>query len=146
MPQRLREVMTENPETIGPETSLKDAAGKMGALNIGPLIVCDGERMVGIVTDRDITVRGVASGRDPNTTPVREVMTTELCWAFADQPIEEAAALMKEREIRRLPILDREKRLVGIVSLADVAAYGTKRSVAADVLEKVSQPGEPERP
>jgi CBS domain-containing protein len=146
MPQRLREVMTEGAETIGPDASLKEAAVKMEVMNIGPLVVCEGDNILGIVTDRDITVRAVASGRDPNTTPVREVMTAEVAWAYADQPIAEAAELMKEREIRRLPVLDHDKRLVGIVSLADVAVHGEETAVAAEVLEKVSQPGEPDRP
>jgi len=91
-------------------------------------------------------VRAVASGKDPNTTAVRDVMTAEVACGYADQPISEAAELMKEREIRRLPVLDHDERLVGIVSLADVAVYGAEPSVAADVLEKVSQPGEPDRP
>lgn len=146
MPQRLREVMTEGAETIAPDATIKDAAVKMEVLNIGPLVVCEGDRILGIVTDRDITVRAVASGRDPNTTPVREVMTADVAWAFADTPIQEAAELMKEREIRRLPVLDHDRRLVGIVSLGDVAVHGTESAVAADVLEKVSQPGEPDRP
>ena len=146
MPQRLREVMTEGAETISPDATLKEAAVKMEALNIGPLVVCEGDKILGIVTDRDITVRAVASGRDPNTTPVREVMTAEVAWAYADQPIEEAAELMKDREIRRLPVLDHDNRLVGIVALADVAVYGAESSVAADVLEHVSRPSEPDRP
>jgi CBS domain-containing protein len=146
MPQRLREVMTEGAETISPDASVKEAAVKMEVLNIGPLVVCEGERILGIVTDRDITVRAVASGKDPNTTAVRDVMTAEVACGYTDQPISEAAELMKEREIRRLPVLDHDNRLVGIVSLGDVAVHGAEPSVAAEVLEKVSQPGEPDRP
>jgi CBS domain-containing protein len=146
MPQRVREVMTEGAETIAPDASIKEAAVKMEVLNIGPLVVSEGDKVIGIVTDRDITVRAVASGRDPNTTPVREVMTAELTCAHADQPIEEAVELMKEREIRRLPVLDKDNHLVGIVALADLAVYGGSTEMKADVLEHVSQPGEPDRP
>jgi CBS domain-containing protein len=146
MAQRVREVMTAGVETIAPDATVKSAAVRMETLNIGPLAVCDGERLVGIVTDRDITVRAVASGRDPNTTRVRDVMTTEVVYCSDDQPVEEVAELMKEREVRRLPVLDRDKRLVGIVSLGDLAVYGAKPAVAGAVLEQVSKPAEPDRP
>jgi CBS domain-containing protein len=146
MPQRVREVMTQGVETVPPDATVREAAVKMQRLNVGPLPVWDGERVVGMITDRDITVRAVAAGRDPDATPVREVMTPDVVVCFEDQPVDEATEIMKEREVRRLPVLDRSRRLVGIVALGDLAVYAARPAVAEDVLERVSQPAEPERP
>jgi CBS domain-containing protein len=93
-----------------------------------------------MVTDRDIVVRAVAEGRDPNTTKVADVMSPQVAYCFEDQRVEEAAQMMEARQIRRLPILDREKQLVGIVSLGDIAIGTRDEQLAGQVLEEVSAP------
>jgi CBS domain-containing protein len=138
---QLKEVMTPHVEVIAPEATIREAAEKMRHLDIGPLPVCEGERLVGMVTDRDITVRAVAEGRDPVTTLVREVMTPDLVYGFDDQEVEDAARLMEQYQIRRLPVLNRHKRLVGIVALGDLAVHPGQQPLAGEVLEQVSEPG-----
>jgi len=93
----------------------------MSSLDIGALPVCDGSRLNGTITDRDITVRATAAGRDPKSTQVRDCMSSELVYGFEDQDVEEAKALMEEKQIRRLPVLSRDKQLTGMVALADLA-------------------------
>jgi CBS domain-containing protein len=137
----LKEVMTPGVEVITPKASIYEAAEKMRHLGIGPLPVCEGESLVGMVTDRDITVRAVAEGRDPMTTPVREVMTPDAIDAFDDHDVEEAARVMEQYQIRRLPVVNRRKQLVGIVVLGDLAVHLGNQPVAAEVLEQVSEPG-----
>jgi CBS domain-containing protein len=109
----------------------------MQAVDVGPLPVCDGERIVGIVTDRDITVRAVAAGRDPSSTPVRDVMTSEIVYVGADQDVDYAIELMQQHEIRRLPVIEKG-RLVGMVALADLARRLDEQRQSA-ALEAVSQ-------
>src|SRR5438270_229940 len=117
----VREVMTPHVEVIHPDATLREAAEKMKSLDIGPIPVCDGQRLQGMLTDRDITVRATAEGRDPNSTRVRDVMTPDVVYLFEDQDVQDAARIMEQRQIRRLVVLDRDKRLVGIVSLGDLA-------------------------
>jgi len=139
--QRVKDVMSHKVETVKPDDTLKHAAVKMEALDVGPLPVCDGEKLCGMLTDRDITVRAVASGKDPNRTTVRETMTSELCYAFEDQSIDEAVKLMHDHQVRRLPVLSHDKHLVGIVSLADLAR-STDEHKKSKALEGVSKPGQ----
>ena len=117
----LREIMTTQVEVVHPEATLKEAAQKMKARDVGPIPVCDGDRLQGMLTDRDITIRATAEGRDPNTTKAREVMSPDVVYCFDDQDVHVAADLMEEKQIRRLVVLNRDKRLVGIVSLGDLA-------------------------
>jgi CBS domain-containing protein len=117
----------------------------MDALKVGPLPVCDGDRLGGMLTDRDITVRATAAGLDPKTTRVRDVMTDEVLYCFEDQNTDEAARIMAEQQIRRLVILNRDKRLVGIVSLGDVAVQTGDDRLSGEVLERVSEPARPDR-
>ena len=138
---KVNEIITHDPEVIRPETALIEAAQKMKSLDIGMLPVCDGDRLVGVITDRDITVRGVAQGSDPKTARVQEVMTPEVIYCFDDEDVKEAAKKMEEKQVRRLPVLNREKRLVGIVSLGDLAVRTGKEKLAGEVLERVSEPG-----
>lgn len=138
---QLKEVMTSGVEVVSPEASIREAAEKMSHLDIGPLPVCDGDRLVGMLTDRDITVRAVAEGRDPVTTLVREVMTPDIVYGFDDQDVQDAARLMEQYQIRRLPVLNHSKRLVGIVSLGDLAVSPGNQPLASEVLEQVSEPG-----
>jgi CBS domain-containing protein len=138
---QLKDVMTPEVEVITPEASIYEAATTMSHRDIGPLPVCDGERLVGMLTDRDITVRAVAAGRDPLTTQVRDIMTPDVVYGFEDQDVEDAARLMEQYQIRRLPVLNRSKQLVGMVALGDLAVHAGTRPVAAEVLEQVSEPG-----
>ena len=124
---QLREIMTTDVEVIRPETCVSQAAEKMRLLDVGALPVCEGQRLVGMVTDRNITIRATAYGHDPNTTPVRHYMSSDLICCFEDQDIKEAEELMRQRRVRRLPILTREKQIAGTVALDDL----TIRTVAA---------------
>ncbi len=139
----LKNVMTRNVEVIGPDASVQEAAQRMKAKDVGPLPVCDGDRLAGILTDRDITVRAIAEGRDPKTTKVRDVMTPDVLHLSEDQTVEEAARLMEEGHVRRLVVLNRDKRLVGIVSLADLAVGAGDERLAGEVLKRVSEPSGP---
>src|SRR5215510_9859599 len=142
---QVRDVMTPQVEVIAPTATLTEAAEKMSQLEVGPLPVCDGSQLVGMLTDRDITIRATAKGRDPNTTRVREVMTPEVVYCFEDQDVEIAVQMMAMRQIRRVPVLSRGKRLVGIVSLGDLAVETGNRDLAGETLEQVSEPAEPKR-
>ena len=144
-PRRLNEVMTRGVETIHPSASVEEAAEKMKTLDVGAIPVCDGNRLDGILTDRDIVVRVIAEHRDPKTVRAQEVMSPGVTYCYEDQTIEDAARLMQEKQIRRLPILNRENRLVGIVSLGDLAVKTDEPTTTADALEKISEPVRPER-
>jgi CBS domain-containing protein len=124
---QLREIMTTDVDVIRPETCVSQAAEKMRSLDVGVLPVCEGQRLVGMVTDRNITIRATAYGHDPNTTPVRHYMSSDLICCFEDQDIKEAEELMRQRRVRRLPILTREKQVAGTVALDDLPS----RTVAA---------------
>jgi len=142
---RLGEVMTRDVEVIGPNAVLKEAATKMRDLDVGLIPVCDGDELKGTLTDRDITVRATAEGRNPSKTKVSAIMSTEIAYCFEDQEIEEAMSLMEARQIRRLPILNSEKRLVGIVSLGDLAVHAGQNELLGDTLKEVSRPAVPRR-
>jgi CBS domain-containing protein len=141
----ISEIMTPGVEYVGPDDSLQEAARKMKKLDVGPLPVCEHECVVGMVTDRDITVRAVALGRDPRETKVREVMSGEVVCCFDDQEAEVAARLMQSQQIRRVLVLNRDKRLVGIVSLADLAVQALNPDRAGEVLQEVSGSAAPTR-
>jgi CBS domain-containing protein len=141
----LKDVMTRDVEVVGPDATLQEAAGRMKALDIGVIPVCDGEHMMGMLTDRDITVRATAAGRDPRTTRVRDVMTPDVVYCFEDQDVTEGQRLMQERQIRRLLILNRDKRVAGVVSLGDLAVKAGAGKVGGAVLERVSEPAPPKR-
>ena len=138
---QLKDVMTPGVEVIAPEASIYEAAEKMSHLDIGPLPVCDGDRLIGMLTDRDITVRAVAAGCDPRTTQVRDVMTPDVVYGFDDEEVHTAVRLMAQYQIRRLPVLNRSKQLVGMVALGDLAVHPGTQAVTAEVLEQVSEPG-----
>jgi CBS domain-containing protein len=140
---QIRDVMTQGAECIRPDATLQEAAGRMSALDVGSLPVCDNDHLVGMVTDRDITIRATAAARDPSATCVREVMTPHVDYCFEDQDVAEGAQIMKEKQIRRLPVLNRRKRLVGIVALADLAVDTGDEKLAGATLEGISQPAAP---
>jgi len=137
--------MTPDVECVGPNDTLQEAAVKMKDLDIGPLPVCDRDRIAGILTDRDITVRAVAEGCDPRSTRVRDVMTHDVIACHDDEDVMEAAQLMCERQVRRVLVLNRDEQLVGVVSLGDLAAdTGNPRRVG-EILQDVSEPAIPRR-
>jgi CBS domain-containing protein len=141
----LRNIMTRNVEVVNGNASLKEAAAKMRKLDVGLIPVCDGDRLKGLLTDRDITIRATANGRDPSKTKVNEVMSTDIAYCLEDQAVDEAVILMEARQIRRLPILNQDKQLVGIVSLADIAVHVGDRDLTGETLEEISEPAEPKR-
>ena len=142
---RIAEVMTTDVEVIDSYVPLTEAAAKMKTLDVGLLPICDGDKLIGTLTDRDITVRGIAEGYDPSDTKVSDIMSTDLAYCFEDEEIDKALSLMEDRQIRRLPVLDRENRLIGIVSLGDLAIHIAQKERLGKTLEEVSQPATPRR-
>jgi len=139
------DVMTREVETIAPDASLQAAAAAMEALGVGSLPVCQGRRLAGTVTDRDIVVRGVATGRSPVEMLVRECMSEDISYAYEDEDTEEVLARMRTLQVRRLAVLDRQKNLVGIVSLGDIATE-SRAADLREVGEAIAEISEPSRP
>jgi CBS domain-containing protein len=135
----ISEIMSRNVVCIPPDATLQKAAAKMRSLNVGSLPICEEDRLIGIVTDRDITVRATADCCAPDETTVRDVMTPTIVYAFEDQTVEAAARLMKENQIRRIAVLNADKRLVGIVALGDIA-IDAPEEIAGETLEAISEP------
>jgi CBS domain-containing protein len=136
---KVGEVMTANVVTIGPEATLTEAARRMRVLDVGPLPVSDGGRLVGMLTDRDIAVRATAEGCDPETTRVSDVMTRDVVCCFEHDDVRQAARSMARYRKRRLVVVDAAGRVVGIVSLGDLALRA-QDDVAGEALEHISQP------
>ena len=111
----------------------------MRDLDVGAVPICQNDRIAGMLTDRDITIRAVAEGRDPNRTTVREAMSEGIVYVFEDQDVDEVARTFEQKQIRRVPVLNREKRLVGIVSLGDLAVEASA-GLGGEALKEVSQP------
>jgi CBS domain-containing protein len=137
---KLSEIMTPDVQVVSPDAAIVEAAGKMRSLDVGVLPVTEGKRLVGIITDRDITVRAVAEGRDPNGTRVRDCMTSGAVSCFEDQDSEVAVILMEQQQVRRLPVLSRDRQLVGMVALADIATKLGKE-MAGSATVAISSPG-----
>jgi CBS domain-containing protein len=142
---RLGEIMTRQVEVIRPDQTIFEATTMMKRLNVGFLPVCDGRRLQGVLTDRDIVVRPIADSRDPQQATVRDAMSSEVIYAFEDDRIERGAELMKEHQIRRLPIVDRARNLVGVVSLGDLAVDTGNRKLSGSTIERISEPSRPRR-
>ncbi|MBW3539898.1 MAG: CBS domain-containing protein [Planctomycetes bacterium] len=140
----LKELMTKDVESVAPSATLRHAAERMAALDVGFLPVADDAHPVGVLTDRDIAIRAVAAGRNPDETTVRDVMTTAVQMLDEDQDVEEAARLMRDRKIRRVLVKGADGRLCGVVSLGDLAV-DVGNDLSAEVLQGVSQPAEPQR-
>jgi CBS domain-containing protein len=140
---KLKDVMSRNVEVVHPEATLAEAAGRMRALNVGLLPVCDGDTLLGVLTDRDLALRAVGAGQNPTRTTVQQMMTQDLVYCFEDQDVRAAARLMQDKQIRRLLVLDRDKHLVGIVSLGDLALETGDDRLAGEVLERISEPIHP---
>jgi len=136
--------MTPDVTTLSPQDSIQQAGQKMADWNIGALPVCDGKKLVGLVTDRDIAIRAVPSGKAPADIRVSEIMSGGVCWCYEDQSIGEALQEMGDRQIRRIPVVSRNMELVGIVSLGDLTA---RQNANMDpTLQKISTPSAPVRP
>jgi CBS domain-containing protein len=142
--QRIADVMTRDVTSVAPQESLRQAARMMDELNVGALPVCDGDRLVGMITDRDITVRATSAGETPDDTRVEDVMTDQVRWCFDDQTVENVMREMGSTQIRRMPVIEHDtQRLIGIVSLGD---FATKHSAEVDrTLEEISTPAKPDR-
>ena len=117
---KISEVMTSDVKVARPEDSVQQAASMMADQDVGSLPVCDGERLCGMITDRDIAIRAVATGLG-NETPVREVMSEEVIWCLEDDDTQEVLGRMADRQVRRIPVIDAQRKLVGIVALGDLA-------------------------
>lgn len=138
--QQIRDVMTHNVKILSPDATLKDAARQMRDGDFGLMPIGENDRLVGTLTDRDIVVRAIAEGFDPGT-KVRDVMSTGVLWAYENDSVETACQIMKDNQIRRLPIISREKRLVGILALGDLAVDGADIKAAGEALSDISRPG-----
>jgi CBS domain-containing protein len=137
---KVHDSMTRDVQIATPSQSVRDAARLMAELDVGVLPVGENDRLVGMITDRDIVVRAVAAGYGPDT-PVREVMSPQVQYCFEDQTVEEITANMGEIQVRRLPVVDRDKRLVGIISLGDIAVQTGREQEAGAALSGISRPG-----
>jgi CBS domain-containing protein len=142
---QVKEIMTCNVETINSEASLVEAAGKMRSLEVGALPVWENGKLIGMITDRDITVRAVAEQKDPSSTSVRQIMTPEVSCCCEDDDIHEAGRMMEEESIHRLLVVNSENDPVGFVSLSDLAVKSHDEHLAYEVLERISEPACPQR-
>ncbi|SIQ12535.1 CBS domain-containing protein [Aromatoleum tolulyticum] len=136
---QLRDLMSRDVKVINPDMTIRQAAATMRDEGFGMMPVGENDRMIGTISDRDIAIRAVAEGKD-SSTKVRDVMSDGVAWAFEDESVDEAVKIMSERQVRRLPVVDREKRLVGIVSLGDFAVQRTEIQPAAEALAEISKP------
>jgi CBS domain-containing protein len=136
---QIKDVMSRDVQVISPDASIEEAACCMRDGDFGMMPVGENDRMVGAISDRDIAVRGVAEGKG-GSAKVRDVMSEGICWVFEDEPVERASELMSKHQVRRLPVVNRDKRLVGIVSLGDMATDRAEREPAAEALSAISEP------
>ena len=136
---KVAECMTRDVEMAGPDDTLRDAATAMAQCDAGVLPVRENDRLVGMITDRDIAIRGIACGKGPDAR-VRDVMSAEVRYCFEDDSAEDVLREMSDRQLRRMPVLSREKRLVGIVSLSDLASNGERTGVG-EALGRIARPG-----
>ena len=139
MAQLIRDVMTPDVEVIHPSDSLHEAAEKMRSVNVGALPVCDEERVQGILTDRDIVVRAIAVGRDPASTTVGDIMTAGVAYCFDDDTLEHVLERMRAKQLRRFIVVNHDKKLVGIVSLTEVAGDSLRSSEEGGALGDLAE-------
>ena len=137
--QQLKDLMSRDVKIIDPEMTIAEAAQRMRDGDFGMLPVGEDDRMIGTISDRDIAIRAIAEGKDSDT-KVRDVMSEGIAWAYEDDSVEKAALIMSERQVRRLPVVNRNKRLVGIVALGDFAVEGSEIKPAAKALSEISRP------
>ena len=137
--QKLKDLMSRDVKVISPDMSIREAAKQMRDGDFGMLPVGENDRMIGTISDRDIAIRAVAEGKGADT-KVRDVMSEGIAWAYEDDSVEEAVKIMSERQVRRLPVVDRDKRLVGIVALGDFAVESSEIRPASQALSEISKP------
>ena len=137
--QQLKDLMSRDVKVISPDMTIGEAAKKMRDGGFGMMPVGKNDRMIGTISDRDIAIRAVAEGKGAGTR-VRDVMSEGIAWAYEDESVEEAATIMSKRQVRRLPVVDRDKRLVGIVALGDFAVESSEIRSAAQALSEISKP------
>jgi CBS domain-containing protein len=136
---KIHEIMSKNVECIEPSLPIAKAAEKMRDLDVGFLPICENDKLTGAVTDRDITIRSVAQGRDPRLASVSEIMTPDIFFCYDDEDVERVAEYMQEKEVRRIVILNRQKRLVGVVSLGDIAKTSGEKELAGETLAEIAE-------
>jgi CBS domain-containing protein len=136
---KLKDVMSRDVLVISPDDTIREAAQQMRKGNFGMMPVGENDRMIGAISDRDIAIRAVGEGKDPGT-KVRDVMSEGIIWAYEDDSVDDAAKLMSEHQIRRLPIVNADKRLVGIVALGDFAVESADIEAAGEALSEISKP------
>ena len=137
--QMIKDLMSRNVKFISPDMTIAEAAKEMRDGDFGMMPVGEDDRMIGTISDRDIAIRAVAEGKDAGT-KVRDVMSDGIAWAYEDESVEQAVKIMSERQVRRLPVVNRNKRLVGIVALGDFAVESSEIRPAAEALSKISKP------
>ena len=137
--QVVKDLMSRDVKVVGPDMTIGDAAKMMRDGDFGMMPVGEDDRMIGTISDRDIAIRAVAEGKN-NTTKVRDVMSDGVAWTYEDDSVEQAAKIMSERQVRRLPVVNRDKRLVGIVALGDFAVESSEIQPAAHALSEISKP------
>ncbi|AUS98513.1 CBS domain-containing protein [Clostridium thermosuccinogenes] len=141
---KVQDIMTKNVAYISPSSTLTEAAQLMQKHNVGSIPVCDQNGVVGIVTDRDIVVRNIALGKNPQNTPVSEIMTTQIKMANPSMEVDEASKIMSQYQVRRLPVVE-NNQIVGMVSLGDLAADQRFDMEAGEALAEISKPAKPEK-
>jgi CBS domain-containing protein len=137
--QNLSEIMTRDVKVIPPSCTVQQAAEEMRQQDVGAIPVCDGRKLIGVITDRDIAVRSTARGQDPGSTQVSDVMSDEVSWCFDDASVDDVARVMREKQVRRIPVVDHDKQLVGMVALADLATSSADDETKSRGLQGVSQ-------
>lgn len=137
--QQLKDLMSHDVKVIKADMTIGEAARTMRDGDFGMMPVEENDRMIGTISDRDIAIRAIAEGKDAST-KVRDVMSDGIAWAFEDESVEQAAKIMSERQVRRLPVVNRDKRLVGIVALGDFAVESSELRPAAQALSEISKP------
>jgi CBS domain-containing protein len=136
---KARDIMTDKVECISPDASVFDAAGKMKLLDVGFIPVCDNDRLVGTITDRDIVVRGVAEKHDLDSMKVQDIMHKGVAYVFEEDRVDEVARKMEEEEIRRVVVLNKDKRLTGVISLGDLSQARGKERLAGHITREITE-------
>jgi CBS domain-containing protein len=145
MDMKVNEIMTTDFEKIDADSTLFDAAQKMKSFNIGFLPVHEGDKLIGLLTDRDIVIRGLAEGLDPRRTSVKDIVSSDIVYCFEDESVEDAARLMEDNQVRRLIVVGHDQKPIGIVSIGDIAVKSGQEQLAGEILERVSEPATPAR-
>ncbi len=137
---KVKDCMTREVRTLAPDSPIREAARLMAECDVGAIPIGDNDRLIGMITDRDIAIRAVGLGKDAET-PIQEVMTREIKYCFEDEDLEHVAQNMGDIQVRRLPVLNRDKRLVGIVALGDIASGVGAKKLVGDTLGAISRQG-----